>query len=125
MSKLHVLIVNDIPDYGATLKVVLEDTGAFIVTAVVNGNEAFQVAAKHKVDLVISDLKRPDEDVEDFIKTFKMAHPLTPLVIASPLVQELEPRMRQLGVAALFSVTAVMDLDMFPQELLRIIRRSQ
>ena len=133
-EKLHVLLVNDDEALRAVLKDYLEFTSSLIVTGAANGKDALRLATEAKVDLVVSDLKRPDEDVEGFIATFKAAHPTVPLAILSgnPLLspvahhpegQRLRHRLHQLGVAACFCCGSEI-VETLPQDLLRVFLQS-
>lgn len=133
-EKPHILLVDDSQECCAVLKHCLESTDDFVVTAVANGGQALEVAAEFKLDLIVSDLVRPDEDVEKFLETVRLAHPSVPLVIFSgtpwlhpicqhaPQARQLQERLRQLGVAA--SLYRLVELPTLAQVLLQVAVQS-
>lgn len=131
-EKLHILLVNDNEPLCEVLKVYLESTDNFVVTVAANGDQALEVAAEFKLDLIVSDLLRPDEDVDSFLETVRLAHPSVPLVIFSGLLhptnqhtpedRQLQAKLRQLGVAA--SLYCLIELPTLAQVLLQVAVQS-
>jgi CheY-like chemotaxis protein len=112
----HVLLVHDQPGVSEPMAHLLAQDGGLELTVVASGLEAIKVAARRQVQLLVSDLKRPGEDVEAFLALFAASHPAVPIVVitGSPCLQRtaghppearvLQERMRQLGVARLYPV---------------------
>jgi PAS domain S-box-containing protein len=61
LEGLHILVVDDDIDTGEFLTVMLEQFGAK-VTAIASGGEALEFLAKHKADLLLSDIGMPGID---------------------------------------------------------------
>ena len=77
------MVVDDDPTLREFLKTVLEKFAHCRAVGVATSELALRVADRRKVDVVISDLVRPGMDGFDFLKTFKLAYPDTPVIIFS------------------------------------------
>jgi two-component system response regulator PilR (NtrC family) len=74
MQAKSILIVDDEESVRESLERVLSKAGYATLTAS-SGNEAFARLARHKVDIVLSDLKMPDGDGVELLKSIKKSYP--------------------------------------------------
>ncbi len=78
----HVIVVDDEPNIGRSLRLILEGEG-YRVT-VCESVAAFQIArARTRVDLYLLDLRLPDGDGIDVLRSLKQADDATPVVMIS------------------------------------------
>src|SRR5574341_973845 len=70
MSAKSILIVDDEASVRESLEKVLSKAG-YLTLSASSGNEAWSRLPKEKVDIVLSDLKRPDGDGVDLLKRIK------------------------------------------------------
>ncbi len=74
MQAKTILIVDDEFSVRESLEKVLSKAG-YITLAADSGNEALAALSKQKIDLVLSDLKMPDGDGVELLKSIKKNHP--------------------------------------------------
>jgi DNA-binding NtrC family response regulator len=74
MQAKTILVVDDEFSVRESLEKVLSKAG-YITLAADSGNEALAVLSKHKVDLVLSDLKMPEGDGVELLKSIKKNYP--------------------------------------------------
>jgi two-component system response regulator PilR (NtrC family) len=74
MQAKTILVVDDEFSVRESLEKVLSKAG-YITLAADSGNEALAVLAKQKIDLVLSDLKMPDGDGVELLKSIKKSYP--------------------------------------------------
>lgn len=115
MSK-KILVVDDEADVRAYLSAVLTKAGYETLIAE-DGREAFDLALKEKVDLVILDLEMPRQTGTDFYRRLTKNAELsqTPIIIVSGLAG------RHLAVKAPF---AVFDKPIDPDEFIATVERA-
>ncbi len=76
----HILIIDDEASLRQTLARVLQRTG-YEVTTAANGQEGLALIAEHPFDLVYSDLRMPDMNGLDLLKTIHKKHPDLPVIL--------------------------------------------
>ena len=85
MTNGHVLVVDDIPDVGWTIKGLLEDVGYFVIYTS-NSHDALVLLASKPIDTAILDV-RLDETVEDnqdgilLMREINKDYPLVKIII--------------------------------------------
>jgi CheY-like chemotaxis protein len=84
-TRHQILVVDDHEGIREVLEAMLETEGNLSVMTAGNGGLALQIAAKQPVDLLISDMMRPGEDVEQFLEKFHHQHPHVPIVLLTGL----------------------------------------
>lgn len=82
MKDINILIVDDEEAVLDLLDDVLTEEG-YAVTAVASGREALAKARENPYDLLVADLKMPDVDGMQVIKTAKALHPETEVIIVT------------------------------------------
>jgi DNA-binding NarL/FixJ family response regulator len=80
---ISLLIADDHEVVRAGLKSLLQDTDVRIVAEADNGNTALKLAAKHKPDLVLLDVRMPDCDGLNCLARIKLDMPNLPVVMFS------------------------------------------
>ncbi|HSI06352.1 MAG TPA: ATP-binding protein, partial [Myxococcota bacterium] len=70
LAGAEVLVVDDEPDAGAVVKLVLENAGA-MVTLASSADEALSALQKHRFTVVVSDIGMPGRDGYDFIRDMR------------------------------------------------------
>jgi DNA-binding response OmpR family regulator len=78
----HILLVDDDPTVRDSLKDVLVSEGYFVLPAG-NGQQALDIAANARVDLVLLDLNMPIKNGWETFEQFTREHPLIPIIIAT------------------------------------------
>jgi CheY-like chemotaxis protein len=78
----HILLVDDDPTVRDSLNDVLVAEGYFVIPAG-NGQQALNIAANARVDLVLLDLNMPIKNGWDTFEQFTREHPLIPIIIAT------------------------------------------
>lgn len=79
MSVLVALVVDDEPDLLMIISKVVRKFGFEVHTAS-GGTEALEVLSKHKVDIVISDVRMPDGDGIELLEKIRRKDPKIPVV---------------------------------------------
>jgi DNA-binding NarL/FixJ family response regulator len=114
-DKLRVLLVDDHAIVREGLRALLEeDTRIEIVAEASNGNEATEMAARLKPDLVLMDLKMPGLPAPDAIRVIRSHNPGTQVLVLTSYVDD-EQVQAVLGAGALGYVLK----DVAKAELLR------
>ncbi len=80
LYKKTILVIEDNPPCLALLKAFFKGTGADILIAN-TGKEAWRLFTENVIDLVLADLKLPDQDGTDLVKKFKKKHPHIPVIV--------------------------------------------
>ena len=75
-----ILIADDEPNILSGLKLAFEDEGYSVLTAK-DGKEAWALAGKNLVDLVITDLRMPGMDGNELLKRLAAAYPALPVIV--------------------------------------------
>jgi CheY-like chemotaxis protein len=111
--KGKILLADDDPEILASLSAALSSEGYEVITAN-NGREACKYFAKHKVDLVLLDLKMPVRDGWAAFERLTTTNPLLPIIIITA-----RPDQYPLAVAA--GVAAFMEKPLDLPLLMRAI----
>jgi DNA-binding NarL/FixJ family response regulator len=80
---IEVLIADDHEVVRAGLRSLLEGSGIQVVAEASSGNSALKLAAKHRPDLVLLDVRMPDGDGLNCLARIKLDMPDTPVVMFS------------------------------------------
>ncbi len=80
---IAILIVDDHEVVRAGLKSLLHGTDIRIVAEAADGNAALKLAAKHRPDLVLLDVRMPEGDGLSCLARIKLDHPEIPVVMFS------------------------------------------
>ena len=102
-EKKKVLIVEDEKPMAKALKLKFEHTGLFEAKVTFNGQEALDILAQEKFDIILTDLMMPKVDGFTVLKELKNKGIKTPVVVLSNLSQEEdEEKSRQEGAVDFF-----------------------
>jgi CheY-like chemotaxis protein len=100
-SKTTVMIVDDEEDLRDVIAFDIEDAGFKILTAS-SGNKAIELLAKHKVDIIVSDIRMPDGDGVSLLNSIRKTEPNLPVVFfVSAFADISESSAKNLGAKAL------------------------
>ena len=111
----HILIVDDELDLRELLAQMLESEG-FTVTQAAGGRAALAILKNEKFDLVISDVRMPDGDGVELLKSIKKDSPELPFVIMITGYSDLsETQILGLGAHSMFMKP--FDTDSFIQSI--------
>ncbi len=80
---INILIADDHQVVRTGLKSMLAGTEFNVIAEAVDGDEAVKLAAKHKPDLVVLDIRMPGTDGLAALSRIKMAQPNTPVLMLS------------------------------------------
>jgi CheY-like chemotaxis protein len=98
-----VLIVDDVKEVRACLKLLLNHWGLRVLEAGTS-EEALRVTGGVCVDLMLSDINRPGMNGIDFLPVFKQLHPNTPVIIVSACLDDhVRIKASRAGAAALLA----------------------
>lgn len=75
-----ILVVDDEEMLRKVLDKILTKEG-YVVHLAASGGEALEILSREKVDLVITDVKMPEMDGFDLLKTIKEDHPHTGIIV--------------------------------------------
>jgi YesN/AraC family two-component response regulator len=78
----QILVVEDDPDFRATVVEWLQDSG-YAVQEAANGREAMDLASDGIFEVVITDLKMPEANGLELLEWFKVMHPETAVIFLS------------------------------------------
>ena len=119
--KKSILIVEDEPDLAEVYSTLLKQSG-YKVAVAHNGKDALKVAATHKPELILLDLRMPIMDGVEFLKKYdlKKSHPDVRVVVFSnyDLQDEIDDAYR------LGADRYVLKAWASPRELLQIVEDS-
>lgn len=79
---LRILIIDDNPDMGTMLKIVLDDAG-YDTQLATDGHRALELQRKHPADVLITDIFMPESDGIETIDLFKLRFPQTKIIAMS------------------------------------------
>ena len=82
MSKVTVLIIDDEQSIRLSLASFFEDEGYSVLTAE-DGKEGLEIFFDKKVDIVITDLRMPEKDGIEVMKTIHAQSPEVPMIVVS------------------------------------------
>ena len=95
------MIVDDEEDLRDVIAFDIEDAGFKILTAS-SGNKAIELLAKHKVDIIVSDIRMPDGDGVSLLNSIRKTEPNLPVVFfVSAFADISESSAKNLGAKAL------------------------
>jgi CheY-like chemotaxis protein len=99
------LLVDDVEQVHLVMKPLLEFKAGVRVLSATTSDEALQLARKNpKLDLVISDIRRPGLNGIEFLEVFKKERPSVPVIMVSgALSNAVRQRAYRLGAAACYS----------------------
>ena len=80
---INILIADDHQVVRTGLKTMLAGTEFNVIAEAIDGDEAVKLAAKHKPDLVLLDIRMPGIDGLAALSRIKMAQPNTPVLMLS------------------------------------------
>jgi len=80
MSKIKLLIVDDEVDLLAELKPLMERSGYQVISAI-NGEQALELIASEKPDLIVLDMLMPRLDGRDVLRRLRQAGNWTPVIL--------------------------------------------
>ncbi|MCU1487109.1 MAG: two-component response regulator [Actinomycetia bacterium] len=99
VARLRTLLVDDVEDIRALLRILMEQDGRFdVVAEAADGEEAIALAAEHQPDVVVLDLAMPVMDGLTALPALREAVPQVKVVILSGFpVDEMGPAAREAG----------------------------
>lgn len=118
LAGLNVLIVDDEPDIRGFLETILSDAGARVAGAASTG-EALAEVARHRPDVVLSDLAMPERDGYDFLHAFRASGATAPVIALTALAS---PADRARALQAGFDDYIVKPVDP-PDVVAAVVRR--
>lgn len=124
MSRYKILVVDDEPIIRMDLTEILEREGYEVVAEAKNGEEAIELAHRHRPDLVIMDVKMP---VMNGIKATDIIRKFTDssvLLLTAYSHKELVQEARQSGVTA-YLVKPVSEEDLIPAVEIALSQRER
>lgn len=118
LAGLNVLIVDDEPDIRGFLETILSDAGAQVAGAA-STREALAEVARHRPDVVLSDLAMPERDGYDFLHAFRASGATAPVIALTALAS---PADRARALQAGFDDYIVKPVDP-PDVVAAVVRR--
>lgn len=116
---LKILIADDHAVVRRGLKQIFEETPDIsVIEEAVNGRDVMDKVSKHKVDLVILDIKMPDKNGLDVLKELRHKHPDIPVIILSIYSEDLFAK-RAFKIGA----SGYLTKETAPDELVKAIRQ--
>jgi DNA-binding response OmpR family regulator len=115
----NILVVDDNPDLGMTLKMALELEG-YKAELATTGTQALALQRQNPAQVVITDIFMPDSDGFELIATVKREFPETRIVVMSGGGQRL--KRDYLSSAELMGVDATLQKPFEINELLKVLR---
>lgn len=115
----NVLVVDDNPDLGMTLKMALELEGYRAVLAT-TGTQALALQRQTPANVVITDIFMPDSDGFELIATVRREFPETRIIVMSGGGQKL--KRDYLSSAELMGVDATLQKPFEIDELLKVLQ---
>ena len=115
----NILVVDDNPDLGMTLKMALELEG-YRAEVATTGSEALVRQRQNPAQVVITDIFMPDSDGFELIATVKREFPKTRIVVMSGGGQRV--KRDYLSSAELMGVDATLQKPFEIDELLNVLR---
>ena len=115
----NILVVDDNPDLGLTLKVALELEG-FTAEVASTGSEAIALQRQKPADVLITDIFMPDSDGFELIATVRREYPETKIVVMSGGGQKL--KRDYLCSAELIGVDATLQKPFEINDLLKVLK---
>ena len=88
-----VLIIDDCACLRALIKIILREMASVHAVTAATSEEALNLAQRRKFDAVTSDINRPGMNGLEFLGVFKPAHPSTPVIIISGVLDEARTRL--------------------------------
>ena len=74
-----ILVVDDEPTFRESVAFSFQMAG-FTVIEAANGNEGFDMLSKHKIDVILSDIRMPDGDGVEFLERVRERHASLPVM---------------------------------------------
>ena len=115
----NILVVDDNPDLGMTLKMALELEG-YKAELATTGTQALELQRQKPAEVVITDFFMPDSDGFELIATVKREYPATRIVVMSGGGQKL--KRDYLTSAELMGVDATLQKPFEIDELLKVLK---
>ena len=115
----NILVVDDNPDLGLTLKMALELEG-YQAEVATTGTQAIALQRQKPAHVVITDIFMPDSDGFELIATVKREYPETRIVVISGGGQKL--KRDYLTSAELMGVDATLQKPFEINELLKVLK---
>lgn len=112
-SLLNLLVVEDEKDLRDLIALLFRKKGCQVFTAG-NGHEGFSIVQSEKIDLVISDVRMPEEDGVQMLKKIRARDPDLPIVFLATGFADIDRKTaKELGAADLihkpFRISALME----------------
>ena len=121
MKAQHILIVDDDPTFARTLAQALQlgSESSYIVQTSNSAEEARQILAETKFDLLVSDHRLPGEDGLSLITKIRAAHPeMLAVLITGVGSKELEKQANEVGQGYMAKPFDMLDLLLLVQQVL-------
>lgn len=115
----NILVVDDNPDLGLTLKMALELEG-YKTELATTGTQALALQRQKPAEVVITDIFMPDSDGFELIATVRREYPQTRIVVMSGGSQRL--KRDYLSSAELIGVDATLQKPFEIAELLKLLK---
>ena len=115
----NILVVDDNPDLGLTLKMALELEG-FKAEVASTGSEAIALQRQRPADVLITDIFMPDSDGFELIAAVRREYPETKIVVMSGGGQKL--KRDYLPSAELIGVDATLQKPFEINDLLKVLK---
>lgn len=87
-STKRVIIVDDAKFMRTVLNSILNENGYTVVAEAENGLQVIDIAAKLEADLIIMDIKMPELNGIEALKTIKLKMPELPIIMCSAMAQQ-------------------------------------
>jgi CheY-like chemotaxis protein len=114
-----ILVVDDNPDLGLTLKMALELEG-YSAQHASTGTQALELQRQKPADVVLTDIFMPDSDGFELIATVRREFPETKIIVMSGGAQKL--KQDYLSSAQLIGVDATLQKPFEVTDLLKVLK---
>lgn len=118
-EKIHLVILDDVDSIREVMNLFFEQHGQFIVRLAKTGAQAIRIAEQERVDVLMSDLDRPDEDAFEFLRVFKQRFPSARMIVFSGF-PDAEDSVKGLSVSLTVLKRNEMDMEDFAKQVARV-----
>jgi DNA-binding NtrC family response regulator len=119
----YILVVDDDEEFRSALKDILDEEGYTVLTAC-DGEDAFCMAKKHDVRLIISDLRMPILNGIALLELIRDQNPLIKVIIVTAY-EEVASYIKVMSLGAFEYMKKPLDLDKLKELVAGVMRDAQ
>ena len=119
----YILVVDDDEGFRSALKDILDDEGYAVLTAC-DGEDAFCMAKKYDVRLIISDLRMPILNGIALLELIRDQHPLIKVIIVTAY-EEVASYIKVMSLGAFEYMKKPLDLDKLKELVAGVMRDAE